>query len=83
MLLFFILDQSHLYFNYSIYFTMRPIADIFGCNRGSAPNLRADMKAALGEFIGMTIFLFLGLGGVQACLEAPSADPAGLGPTAT
>lgn len=62
---------------------MRPIADIFGCNKGSAPNFRADLKAALGEFIGMAIFLFLALSGVQAALEAPSADPSGLGPTAT
>ena len=62
---------------------MRPIADIFGCNRGSAPNLRADAKAALGEFIGMIIFIFLALAGVQACLEAPTIDPSGLGPTAS
>lgn len=62
---------------------MRPLNDIFGCNRGSPPNLRADLKASLGEFVGMAIFLFLALGGVQACIEAPSSDPTGLGPTAT
>jgi hypothetical protein len=60
---------------------MRPIADIFGCNKGSPPNLRADLKASFGEFIGMAVFLFLALGGVQACLEAPTNVANGLGPT--
>jgi hypothetical protein len=60
---------------------MRPIADIFGCNRGSPPNFRADLKASLGEFIGMAVFLFLALSGVQACLIAPTAVAADLGPT--
>ncbi len=61
---------------------MRPLNDIFGCNRGSPPNFRADLKASVGEFVGMAIFLFLALGGVQAGLEAPTLDPSGLGPTA-
>lgn len=60
---------------------MRPLNDIFGCNKGSAPNLRADLKASLGEFVGMAIFIFLALAGVQACLEAPIAAPTGMGPT--
>lgn len=60
---------------------MRPVADIFGCNRGSPPNLYADMKAALGEFLGMSIFIFLALSGVQAGLEAPSYQTPGSGPT--
>ncbi|GAA5801444.1 hypothetical protein HPULCUR_006890 [Helicostylum pulchrum] len=62
---------------------MRPLNDIFGCNKGSAPNLVADLKASLGEFVGMVIFIFLALSGVQACLEAPTSDPAGFGPSAT
>lgn len=60
---------------------MRPLNDIFGCNRGSPPNLKADLKASLGEFIGMAIFLFLALSGVQGCLEAPSYQMAGTGPS--
>lgn len=60
---------------------MRPISDIFGCNKGSPPDVKADLKAAFGEFIGMAVFLFLALAGVQACLEAPTAVATGLGPT--
>lgn len=60
---------------------MRPIADIQGANRGSPPNLAADAKAALGEFFGMGVFIFLALGGVQAALEAPTGFPASRGPT--
>ncbi|ORX60570.1 aquaporin-like protein [Hesseltinella vesiculosa] len=39
----------------------------------SKPNLRADVVAGFAEFIGMTIFIFLALAGVQATLEAPIA----------
>jgi hypothetical protein len=60
---------------------MRPINDIFGVNKGSPPNLSADMKASLGEFVGMAIFIFLALAGVQGCLEAPSYQLATEGPT--
>ncbi|KAI8051421.1 aquaporin-like protein [Gilbertella persicaria] len=62
---------------------MRPVNDIFGCNRGSPPNFRADIKAALGELVGMAIFLFLALSGVQGGLEAPNSDPSGQGPNPT
>ncbi|KAI7899894.1 aquaporin-like protein [Cokeromyces recurvatus] len=64
---------------------MRPLTDIYKCNKGSSPNFRADLKAAFGEFIGMTIFLFLALSGVQGDLEAPSFQKVGtaMGPTAT
>ncbi|KAI9481549.1 MAG: aquaporin-like protein [Benjaminiella poitrasii] len=64
---------------------MRPLADIYNCNKGSAPNLRADLKAAFGEFVGMVIFIFLALAGVQGDLEAPSFQHAttATGPTAT
>lgn len=67
------------------YTTMRPINDIFGCNKGSPPNLRADLKASLGEFFGMAIFIFLALAGVQGALEAPTFQSVGAatGPTAT
>jgi MIP family channel proteins len=51
---------------------MRPIADIFGANKGSPPNLIADATAAFGEFIGMTVFIFLALSGVQAAIIAVS-----------
>ncbi|CAO3654444.1 unnamed protein product [Mucor fragilis] len=64
---------------------MRPINDIFGCNKGSPPNLPADLKASLGEFFGMAIFIFLALSGVQGALEAPTFQSVGsaTGPTAT
>ncbi|KAK4514978.1 aspartate transaminase aat1 [Mucor velutinosus] len=64
---------------------MRPINDIFGCNKGSPPNLHADLKASLGEFFGMAIFIFLALSGVQGALEAPTFQSVGTatGPTAT
>lgn len=49
--------------------------------------LRGDVIAALGELVGMTIFIFLALGGVQGALNAPSGDgqkvPTGAGPTYT
>lgn len=60
---------------------MRSIADIYGANRGSPPNLAADAKGALGEFFGMGVFIFLALSGVQAALEAPTGLPASAGPT--
>ncbi|KAG2196388.1 hypothetical protein INT47_012892 [Mucor saturninus] len=60
---------------------MRSIADIQGANRGSPPNFVADAKAALGEFFGMGVFIFLALSGVQAALEAPTGLPASRGPT--
>lgn len=60
---------------------MRSIADIQGANKGSPPNLAADAKAALGEFFGMGIFIFLALSGVQAALEAPTGFPSSRGPT--
>ncbi|GAA5803220.1 hypothetical protein HPULCUR_008697 [Helicostylum pulchrum] len=53
----------------------RPVADIFGANKGSPPNLIADGMAALGEFVGMAVFIFLALSGVQAALEAPTGIP--------
>lgn len=64
---------------------MRPINDIFGCNKGSPPNLFADLKASVGEFFGMAVFIFLALAGVQAALEAPTFQSVGsaTGPTAT
>ncbi|KAI8086754.1 aquaporin-like protein [Halteromyces radiatus] len=46
-----------------------------GPNR-QQPNWKEDLVAAFAEFIGMAIFIFLALGGVQAALEAqygPSA----------
>lgn len=49
---------------------IRPVADIFGANKGSPPNLVADSMAAFGEFVGMAVFIFLALSGVQAALEA-------------
>jgi aquaporin related protein len=50
------------------------------------PNpLRGDIIAALGEFVGMTMFIFLALSGVQAALNAPYGPaekvPADAGPT--
>ncbi|CEP15536.1 hypothetical protein [Parasitella parasitica] len=64
---------------------MRPVNDIFGCNKGSPPNLHADLKASIGEFVGMAIFIFLALSGVQGALEAPTFQSVGAatGPTAT
>ncbi|KAI8060512.1 aquaporin-like protein [Gongronella butleri] len=41
------------------------------------PNLRADLLAAFAELIGMTIFIFLALAGVQAALEAPKTETGG------
>ncbi|KAI8644197.1 aquaporin-like protein [Parasitella parasitica] len=64
---------------------MRPVNDIFGCNKGSPPNLHTDLKASIGEFVGMAIFIFLALSGVQGALEAPTFQSVGAatGPTAT
>ncbi|KAG2236223.1 aquaporin-like protein [Thamnidium elegans] len=52
-----------------------PVADIFGANKGSPPNIVADSMAAFGEFVGMAVFIFLALSGVQAALEAPTGLP--------
>lgn len=51
---------------------MRPLADIFSANKGSPPNLVADATAAAGEFLGMAIFIFLALSGVQGGVESPT-----------
>lgn len=34
------------------------------------PNLKADIVAGCAEFVAMTIFIFLALGGVQGALES-------------
>ncbi|KAI8981891.1 aquaporin-like protein [Mycotypha africana] len=60
---------------------MRPISDIYACNKGSPPNLKVDLKAAFGEFLGMAIFLFLALSGTQGTMEAPITTNSNLGPT--
>ena len=62
------------------------IPAIPGTGKDKAPfPLRGDVIAALGELIGMTIFIFLALSGVQAALNAPSGSgdkvPANAGPT--
>ncbi|KAH8547534.1 aquaporin-like protein [Umbelopsis sp. PMI_123] len=47
--------------------------------------LRGDVIAALGELVGMTVFIFLAISGVQGALNAPSGSgakvPADAGPT--
>ncbi|KAI9288736.1 aquaporin-like protein [Umbelopsis sp. AD052] len=47
--------------------------------------LRGDVIAALGELMGMTVFIFLALSGVQAALNAPAGSgdkvPSSAGPT--
>lgn len=57
-----------------------------GTGKNKAPfPLRGDVIAAIGELIGMTVFIFLALSGVQAALNAPSGSgdkvPSGAGPT--
>ncbi|KAI8086864.1 major intrinsic protein, partial [Gilbertella persicaria] len=46
---------------------------------GSSPNLKADLRASLGELVGMLIFIFLALSGAQTSLRAPLPNLVGDG----
>jgi hypothetical protein len=63
-----------------------PIGVLPGTGKDKQPfPLRGDVIAALGELMGMTVFIFLALSGVQAALNAPTGSgakvPGGVGPT--
>ncbi|OBZ90588.1 Aquaporin PIP1-5 [Choanephora cucurbitarum] len=51
---------------------MRHIRDIYHYNKGPLPNFESDIKSAFGELVGMAIFIFLALSGVQTSLKAPA-----------